>query len=162
MLALDALPDGATLLLLIGVWALGGVVPARSALSGFSTTTWILVVSMFAVGAAVAASGLPYRLALWSVARGTGFVGQVMTLGGAGLVLGAAVPNATGRISLVASAITELAEALGYQPRSRAAAGLAMAAMVSFGQMVAPFLTSSSSTLVAFALLPETSKASLN
>jgi hypothetical protein len=126
------------------------VVPARSALSGFSTTTWILVVSMFAVRAAVAASGLLYRLALWSVARGTGFVvGQVMTLGVSGLVLGAAVPTATSRIALVASAMTELAEALGYQARSRPAAGVAMATMASFGQMAAPFLTSSSSLALA-------------
>jgi di/tricarboxylate transporter len=162
ILALEALPDGATSLLLVAVWVLGGIVPPRTALSGFATTTWILTVSVFAIGAAVATSGLLYRLALGAVARAPGFRSQVATLGVAGLVIGAAVPNATGRMSLVASAITELAEALGYQPGSRAAAGLAMAALVGFGQMAAAFLTSSSTTLLAFALLPESSKASLN
>lgn len=162
VLALEALPDGATSLLLVVVWVLGGIVPARTALSGFATTTWILTVSVFAIGAAVATSGLLYRLALGAVARAPGFKSQVATLGVSGLVLGAAVPNATGRMSLVASAIAELAEALGYPPGSREAAGLAMAAMVGFGQMAAAFLTSSSTTLLAFALLPEASKASLS
>ena len=162
ILTLEALPDGATSLLLVLVWVVGGIVPPRAALSGFATTTWILTVSVFAVGAAVATSGLLYRLALAAVARAPGFRSQVVTLGVAGMFIGPAVPNATGRMSLVASAIAELAEALGYQPGSRVAAGLAMAAMVGFGQMSAGFLTSSSTSLLAFALLPDSTKASLN
>jgi di/tricarboxylate transporter len=162
LLALDALPEGATSLLLIAVWVLGGIVPPRTALSGFSTTTWILTLSVFAVGAAVAASGVLYRLALWAVAQAAGFRRQVVTLGLSGLVLGAAVPNATARMSLVASAIAELGDALGYAPRTAPAVGLAMAAYVGFGLMAAAFLTSSSTTLLALALLPDTSKASLN
>jgi Sodium:sulfate symporter transmembrane region len=68
-LALEALPDGATSLLLVVIWVVGGVVPARTALSGFATATWILTVSVFAIAAAVATSGLLYRLALGAVAR---------------------------------------------------------------------------------------------
>src|SRR5204863_8482073 len=71
-------------------------------------------------------------------------------------------PNATGRMSLVASGITELSEAVGYPAGSRAAAGLALAAMAGFGQMAAPFVTSSSTALVALALLPESARAELN
>jgi CRP-like cAMP-binding protein len=162
ILAVEALSDGAAALLLVTIWVVGGVVPARVAIGGFGNTTWILSVAVFGVGAAVAASGLLYRFSLWAVARAGGFRGQVATLGISGLFLGAAVPNATGRMSLVASGIAELAEAVGYAPRSRAAAGLAMAAMAGFGQMAAPFLTSSSTSLLAFALLPEASRANLN
>ena len=45
MLALEALPDGVIALLLIAIWAVGGVVPAGVALSGFSSTTWVLTVA---------------------------------------------------------------------------------------------------------------------
>jgi di/tricarboxylate transporter len=162
LLALDALSDGATSLLLVAVWVLGDIAPPRVALSGFATTTWILTVAIFAVGAAVATSGLLYRLALWAVARAAGFRSQVATLGLGGLIIGAAVPNATARMALVASAVSELGEALGYKAGSPAAVGLAMAALVGTGQMVAPFLTSSSTALLALALLPASSKADLN
>jgi di/tricarboxylate transporter len=86
----------------------------------------------------------------------------VAALGLSGLVLGAAMPNATGRMALAASAVGELVEALGYEPGSDRAAGLALAALVGYGQMVAPFLTSSSVSLLAFALLPESSRADLS
>jgi len=143
ILAVEALPDGAAALLLVTIWVVGGVVPARVAMGGFASSSFMLAISVFAVGAAVAASGLLYRFSLWAVARAGGFVGQIATLGVSGLILGAAVPNATGRMSLVASGITELSEAVGYPAGSRAAAGLALAAMAGFGQMAAPFVTSS-------------------
>ena len=162
ILAVEALPDGAAALLLVTIWVVGGVVPARVAMGGFASSSFMLAISVFAVGAAVAASGLLYRFSLWAVARAGGFVGQIATLGVSGLILGAAVPNATGRMSLVASGITELSEAVGYPAGSRAAAGLALAAMAGFGQMAAPFVTSSSTALVALALLPESARAELN
>lgn len=162
ILAVEALPDGAAALLLVTIWVVGGVVPARVATGGFASTAFILSVSVFTVGAAVAASGLLYRFSLLAVARAGSFAGQMATLGISGLILGAAVPNATGRMSLVASGIAELAEAVGYAPKSRAAAGLAMAAMAGFGVMAAPFVTSSTTALVALALLPESNRAALN
>ena len=162
VLALESLPDGATALLLSVVWVLGGVAAPRAALSGFSTTTWILTVTVFCVGAAVAGSGLLYRLALWIVARAGGFRRQVVALGIGGAVLGAALPNATGRMSLVASAVAELGEALRYETGSSPAVGLAMAAYLGFGLMVAPFITSSSTGLLALALLPESSRGQLH
>jgi di/tricarboxylate transporter len=84
-----------------------------------------------------------------------GFFGQVTGLCVTGLVLSPAVPNATARTTLVAPAVGELVEALGYSPRSRPAAGLAMAALVGCGQMVTPFLTSSTTAVLIFALLPQ-------
>ena len=57
---------------------------AALALGGFATSNWVLVVSALAVGAAIAASGLLYRMALWVVAgsRG-GYTRQVIGLGAA-------------------------------------------------------------------------------
>ena len=150
-LALDAIPEGILALALACMWVLGGVVPAPTALSGFASASWVLAVCVLAVGAAIASSGLLYRLALWTVANSRGgYVGQVLALGVAGLLTGPAVPNATGRVTLVAPALAELVEALGHAPRSRAAAGLSMATLIGFGQMAAVFLTSSTTAVLVF------------
>jgi hypothetical protein len=100
---------------------------------------------------------------LWTVAhtRG-GFPGQVIALSIAGVILGPAVPNATGRVTMIAPALRELVEALGYAPRSCAAAGLAMAALIGFGQLGAVFLTSSTTTVLVFAVLPLETRGGLN
>ena len=154
-LVLDVLPEGVLALLLPAIWVLSGVAPPRVALSGFASPSWVLVVSVLAVGSAIASCGLLYRLALWLVAhtRG-GFTGQVLALAIAGVLIGPAVPNATGRVTLIAPALTELVEALGYAPGSPAAAGLAMAALIGFGQMSAVFLTSSTTAVLVYAVLP--------
>lgn len=162
MLSLTALSEGIVALVLAAVWVLGGVAPARVALGGFATGSWVLIVSILAVGVALGATGLMYRLALWAIThtRG-GFTGQVLALGLAGLLAGPVVPNATARTTLIAPALTELVEALGYTPGSRAAAGLAMAVLSGFGQMVGTFLTSSTTAMLIYAVLPESSRARL-
>jgi di/tricarboxylate transporter len=86
----------------------------------------------------------------------------VSALSVAGVLLGPVAPNATARVTLVAPAIGELVEALGYPPRSRPAAGLAMAGLFGFGQMVAPFLTSSTTAVLVYAVLPPGGPVELN
>ncbi|MBV9175118.1 MAG: anion permease [Chloroflexi bacterium] len=163
MLALDSMPDGIIALVLAAIWVVGGVTSFRIALDGFATTNWILVVSTLAVGTAIASSGLLYRTALWVVAntRG-GYAGQVVALGVSGMLMGPAVPNATSRVALVAPAVTELIDAVGFPPMSGPAVGLAMAVLIGFGQIVALFLTSSSTSVLVFAVLPDASRASVN
>jgi DASS family divalent anion:Na+ symporter len=155
VLALELLPEGILALVAIAVWTLAGVAPARVGLAGFATPSWVLVVAVLCFGGALASTGLVYRIALAIVARARGgFAGQAAALALAGVALGPAVPNATGRVALLAPALAELIEALGYPPRSRPAAGLALAALVGFGQMGAVFLTSSTTAVLAHAVLP--------
>ena len=154
-LALELLPEGILALAAIALWTLAGVAPAKVALTGFATPSWVLVVAVLCFGAALATTGLVYRIALAIVARARGgFAGQAAALALAGVALGPAVPNATGRVALLAPALSELIEALGYAPGSRPAAGLALAALVGFGQMGAVFLTSSTTAVLAHAVLP--------
>jgi CRP-like cAMP-binding protein/di/tricarboxylate transporter len=155
VLALEVLPEGILALVAIAVWALGGVAPARVALAGFATPSWVLVVAVLAFGGVLASTGLLYRLALGIVGRTRGgFAGRAAALALAGVALGPAVPNATGRVAFLAPALGELIEALGYAPGSRPAAGLGLAALVGFGQMGAVFLTSSTTAVLAHAVLP--------
>lgn len=162
-LALDALPEGILALTLAAVWVLTGIAPVGVALSGFASASWVLLVCVLAIGAAIASCGLLYRLALWIVAHARGgFPGQALALGVAGVLVGPAVPNATGRVTLIAPAIVELVEALGYAGRSRQAAGLAMATLIGFGQMASVFLTSSTTAVLVFAVLPSDARHDLS
>jgi di/tricarboxylate transporter/CRP-like cAMP-binding protein len=154
-LALEVLPEGVLALVTIGVWAVGGVAPARVALGGFASTSWLLVVAVLAFGSALASTGLLYRVALGVVARARGgYAGLAAALALTGVFLGPAIPNATGRVALVAPAVGELVVALGHAPGSRPATGLALAALIGFGQMGAVFLTSSTTAVLAYAVLP--------
>lgn len=162
-LALNVLPEGILALGLAAMWVVGGVVPARTALIGFASPSWILVVCVLVVGAAIASTGILYRLSLWTVAHSRGgFTGQVVALCTTGVLMGPAIPNATGRVIFVAPMIQELVEALGYKPRGRAAAGLAMASLIGFGQFVAAFMTSSTTAVLVFALLRQSGPDNLN
>ncbi|MCA1643928.1 MAG: anion permease [Chloroflexi bacterium] len=163
LLAVEALPDGIIALLLASIWVVGGVTAPRIALGGFATSNWVLVVSALAVGGAIASSGLLYRLALRVVATSRGgYAGQVIGLGLSGMLIGPAVPNATSRVALVAPAVSELIDALGYRPGSPASIGLAMAMLIGFGQIVALFLTSSTTSVLVYAVLPESTRANVS
>src|SRR5258708_6572893 len=161
MALLTGEPRSATVL--AATWVLGGVASPRVALGGFASGTWMLTIAIFVVGAVIASSGLLFRVALWSMEhlRG-GFKVEGLALCVTGWLSSAAVPNPSGRMLLVAPAVTEMAEAYGYAPGSRPAAGLAMAALLGFGQTVAPFLTSSTTTLLTFTLLPDASRSGLD
>jgi anion transporter len=162
-LVFDALLEGIIALLLAGAWVVFGVVPPAVALSGFSSPSWVLVTFILIAGTAITSTGLLYRCALEIIVRMRGgFSGEITALSLAGLLVGPAIPNATSRVIIIAPMLQELVEALGYQPRSRPAAGLAMAALTGFGQMTTTFLTSSTTAVLAQALLPPEARASVN
>ena len=64
VLVLDVIPDYVAALLLVGAWVVLGLVPPRVALGGYASGTWMLVLSVLGLGAAVARSGLLYRATL--------------------------------------------------------------------------------------------------
>jgi anion transporter len=162
-LLLDALLEGVLALLLAGAWVVFGITTPAVALSGFASPSWVLVVSVLIIGAAITATGVLYRLALVTITymRG-GFAGEVIALSCAGLLMGPAVPNATSRVIIIAPMLRELVEALGYGLTSKAAAGLAMAVLIGFGQMAAVFLTSSTTAVLVSAVLPAQAHGEIN
>ena len=115
------------------------------------------------IGAAITSTGVLYRLSLLTIThiRG-GFAGEVTALSLAGLLVGPAVPNATSRVIMIAPMLKELVEALGYRPQSKAAAGIAMAVLIGFGQMAAVFLTSSNTAVLVLAVLPADAHGDVN
>jgi di/tricarboxylate transporter len=154
LFASDALPEAVVALALLGVWVVTGLVAPRVALEGFASPAWLLVLVILAVGVAVGNSGLLYRAALVALARAPAtFAWRCLTLAAVGVLITPTLPNATSRMALAAPLVRELAEALGYEARGRQATGLALAALVGFGQMSALFLTGSSVGLLVHGLL---------
>jgi di/tricarboxylate transporter len=134
---------------------LWGVAAPADALAGFATPSWVLVLSVLIIAAAIGATGVLYRLALIAIThmRG-GFAGEMTALALAGVFVSPAVPNAPSRIIIIAPMLQELVEALGYRARSKPAAGLAMAVLIGFGTMGGMFLTSSTTAVIVLAVLP--------
>jgi divalent anion:Na+ symporter, DASS family len=126
-LALDALLEGVLALLIASAWVVFGITTPVVALTGFASANWVFVVAALIIGTAITSTGVLYRFALESIAhmRG-GFPGEVMARSLAGLLMGPAVPNTTGRVIMIAPMLKDLVEGLGYRPQSKAAAGLAM------------------------------------
>jgi anion transporter len=162
-LVLDAILEGALGLLLACAWVLTGSASAADALSGFASPSWVLVVSVLIIGAAISQTGILYRLSLETIThmRG-GFAGEATALACAGQLLGPAVPNATSRIIIIAPMLRELVEALGYSPKSKGAVGLSMAALIGFGQLAATTLTSGTTSVLVAAILPAPVRGDIN
>ena len=155
LLAFEVVPDYVAGLVLVAAWVLIGAVPARVALGGFATGTWLLVLAVLGLGAAVASSGLLYRAALVALTHlPPTHAAQGIALAALGLLFTPAMPNATARTAMGAPLAAELADALGYTPGSRPRAGLAVAALYGFGQMAGLFLTGSSTGLLVHSVLP--------
>ncbi|MFO0481496.1 MAG: SLC13 family permease, partial [bacterium] len=142
LFATEALAEEVIALALIASWVVTGLVAPRVALDGFASQPWVLVLSVLAVGVAVGNTGLMYRVALAALGRKpAGFASRCITLGLVGTAVTPTLPNATSRTALAAPMVREIAEALGFEPGGRAATGLALAALIGFGQMAGLFLT---------------------
>ncbi len=160
LLAFDVLPDAVVALMIVAGWVVPGLLDPRLALAGFATPSWLLVLSVLAVGVAVGNTGLLYRAALAVLTRApAGFGWRMVLLALFGTLVTPTLPNATSRVALAAPLVRELAEALGYRPGGRGATGLGLAALVGFGQMSGLFLTGSSVGLLVHGLLPPESRA---
>jgi anion transporter len=160
LFASEALPEAVVGLALLASWVVTGIAPPRLALDGFATQAWVLVLAVLAVGVAVGNSGLLYRVALVALGRKpASFASRCLTLALVGTAVTPTLPNATSRMALAAPLVREVAAALGYAPGGRAATGLALAALIGFGQMSGLFLTGSSVGLLVHGLLPDAARA---
>lgn len=132
-----------------------GIARPERALSGFSSPSWFLVLGIFAITAAVAKTGLMYRLVLmltrWFPRS---YHGQTFALALSGLILTPAIPSSNGRAILAGPIIQDLCEMLKFRKGSPGAVGLAMAGLVGFGHMSSLFMNGTATCLLALGLLP--------
>ncbi len=133
---------------------LGAAKPAL-AFSGFSSSTWFLVLAVFGISASIAKTGLLYRLTLVMIKRfPRSYFGQAFAVAFSGLLLTPIIPSPNGRLALASPLILTLTEILGYKKGSGGAVGLAMASFLGHGNMTVMFMNGSFVCFFMLGLLP--------
>ena len=130
--------------------------PVDVALSGFSSSSLLTFLGVFALSATISASGLSYRIMLSLLHRlpDKTFWHQA-ALVGAGYLLSPITPSGNSRLSLLLPLYSDMREGLNLKPRGKAATAL-MAASFSGAMLFSPMLaTSKSSNIAAINLLPQ-------
>ncbi len=144
-------------------WVLLRVAPTGIAFGGFATSTWFLMLGILGLAAALARSGLLYRITLVAVRRfPPTFAGQVSALLTSGIVSTVLIPSAQARVTFLGPAVLGLADTLKYPPRSRGSTGLALAAFTGFCLATTLFLTGTPTCLLAWRVLPEATRAQVS
>jgi anion transporter len=141
------------------IFALGLILPGlasrETVLGGFASTTWFMTLGVLGLGAAITGSGLFYRLSLHLVRFfPLSFYWQVVGMGLMGVVVMALIPQQTARTVVISQMLLNLSESLGYKTPSRASTGLFAASFLGLGQLGFLFLTGSTTSLIAWGLLP--------
>lgn len=132
-----------------------GLVPAHVALAGFSSNSLTTLVGVYALASLIAASGLSYRVMVWLLIRlpDTRFW-QQMALLLSGYALAPIMPSGNARLTLLLPFYRDMTVSLGLKPQSATATAL-MASLFSGAMLFSPmFLTSKSSNLTVFTMLP--------
>ena len=132
-----------------------GIATPAVAFSGFSSSTWFLVLGVFGISAAVSKTGLPYRLTLLMMKRfPRNYFGQAFAVAFSGLLLTPVIPSPNGRLVLSSPLILTLTEILGYKKGSAGAVGLTMASFLGYGNMSFMFMNGSFVCFFMLGLLP--------
>jgi anion transporter len=151
----DIIPSYIVALLMILSWVLLKLVEPDVALSGFASPTWMYMLCTLALGAAIAKSGLLYRLSLYVLkAFPKNQTGQLLGFAVSGLVLNPLIPSSTAKVSLSTPIAQGVAEAMGFPDQSNGSAGLGLGTMVFYGFMTPFFLTGSSFNVMVLGLMP--------
>lgn len=144
------LPEYATGLLMVVMFALVGGIDTDIAFSAFASDTWWLLVAAFGLGAGMKMSGLMRRMALAIVRTFPNtFIAQVAGIMAAGTVLGPLVPSLTVKTSLLTPIAMSIGDAFGYERYSKPMQGLFLA-MLCGVRNVGPAVISAS--VVGYAL----------
>jgi di/tricarboxylate transporter len=148
-------PDyGVALMFALGL-ILTGLAEPEIVLSGFASSSWFMTLGVLGIGAAITSSGLFYRLSLRLVrVFPLNYYWQVVALGIMGIVVMALIPQQSARTAIISQMLLNLSESLGYKNPSRASTGLFVASFLGLGQLGFLFLTGSTTSLIAWGLLP--------
>jgi anion transporter len=150
-----ALPDYGVALLFAMIVILTKLDSAQTVMGGFASTTWFMTLGVLGLGAAITGSGLFYRLSLHLVRMfPLSYYWQIIATGIMGVVVMALIPQQTARTVITSQMLVNLSESLGYKTPSKASTGLFVASFLGLGQLGFLFLTGSTTSLIAWGLLP--------
>lgn len=151
----DVAPDYVVALFMGAFWIASGVATPATALSGFAMPVWLFLIFIFALGVAMARTGLLYRLSLNLLRKfPKTYLGQMGGIAVGGVLFAPLLPSDLAKASLGTPIAWSIAEAMGFKPHSRGAAGLGLTATLFFGFLSPFFLTGSFVNILAFGLVP--------
>lgn len=150
-LVADFIPALLALLLIL----LFGLAPGETALSGFSSTGFLLALSIMGLGAVIASSGLAYRYTLTLLAKlpTTTFAHQLAIFFTA-LVLNPVVPTIAGRAVIVCPAMNEISKLWDPETRKHSPNLLYTSGIDGIALFSPIFLTAAPANFLVFGLLP--------
>jgi anion transporter len=150
-----SLPDYGVALAFAMIIILTNLESAQTVMGGFASTTWFMTLGVLGLGAAITGSGLFYRLSLHLVRMfPLSFHWQILATGIMGVIVMALIPQQTARTVITSQMLVNLSESLGYKTPSKASTGLFVASFLGLGQLGFLFLTGSTTSLIAWGLLP--------
>ncbi|MBM7867392.1 cyclic nucleotide-binding domain-containing protein [Heliobacterium gestii] len=127
-----------------------------AAFSGFSNSSWFLILGVSALTAGISRTGLMYRLALLVMKRfPPNYGGQTLAWAITGMLLTPVIPSANGRVALMTPMLVALSETLRLPAGSSASVGLAMSCLLGFGHMSFLFMNGAAVCYVVLGLLPQ-------
>jgi anion transporter len=148
-------PDYGVALIFALFLILTKLAPTEMVLGGFASTTWFMTLGVLGLGAAITSSGLFYRLSLQLVrVFPLTYYWQIVALGIMGVVVMALIPQQSARTAIISQMLQNLSDSLGYKNPSKASTGLFVASFLGLGQLGFLFLTGSTTSLIAWGLLP--------
>lgn len=132
-----------------------GLAPPSVALSGFTSSSFFMAMSVFGLGIVLVASGITYRLVLLLLSIvPTSKFWYVFSIYLLGTLLTPIIPSANGRVSLASPLLKDMIEALGYKRGEKAATQLSTSVFTSLNLFSTVFLSSKTINFVVIGLLP--------
>ncbi len=151
----EPVPDFVIALGMVSAWGIAGLVPPALAFAGFTSSSWLVALGVLGLAAAMVRSGLLFRIALFLLKTFPAtHAGQVLALLAGGVLVTPLVPLAIARVATIAPLAQELAQSLGYPPRSRATAAFSFAGLIGYGAFSSIFLTGLAMNFFVVDLLP--------
>ena len=129
--------------------------PAKIVLSGFTSDSFFLAMSVLGMGAVITSSGLSYRFLLWLLRLfPQNQLGFNLSIAATGLLLTPIVPSIVGRVALVTPLMVDMMNALRLRKGAGAATALAASTFGGLTLMSAVFLTSKAPNFLILAMMP--------
>lgn len=145
------LPEYATGLIMVVLFAVVADVGITTSMSGFASETWWLLVGAFGLGAGMKLSGLMERMARAIVRTfPSTFSAQVAGFVAAGSLIGPLVPSLAAKVSILEPIALGIGEALGYERFGKPMQGLFLAVFTSVRSIA---LLAISASIVGYAFL---------
>ena len=138
----EPVPDFAVALGLAAAWGATGLVTLPVAFSGFASSSWLLALGALALAAAMARTGLLFRIALLLLRTfPPTATGQLFALLFGGVLITPLVPLSVARVAAIMPVASEIGQSLGFAPRSNGSARIAFAGLTGYWYFSSIFLT---------------------